>query len=505
MEKNTLTEATLFALSYFNYTDVRSLVESVLKYNVETYPDQIVVVLKQRNVSFNELYEDVQNVSQSLIDAKIETEKLVGLKIVSPYTHLVLFLSLLRLGIPQTALIPFEHETSQAQISSELAISLIIEDVGGDLGSEGVRLRFKRPKVIPSAQVNYPDDTAVVFFSSGTTGKKKIIALSVAVLADQIKRDLYVCPYERQQRFYSYTSLEYPFTRRRALAALVSGCALVIPPEKTRDLFTFCRQFSVNHLQLTVSQAVNLLLLPEEKSPECKQLPEMKSLVLASSIISQAVREYIKTHVTKNLYISYGTNEFGNIAEATPEEVRDVPGTVGRLNPGVSLRLVDKKDKLGGTDASGRIHVKAEHMISGYINDPASSIKSFAQGGYYPGDIGVLVDQQLIFQGREDDMMIFSGVNIYPRELESVLESHPEVLESAVFPLDIGLHTGIPHAAVATRNGLSETVLMEWCKKHLGWKSPHRIMFMKALPRNRSGKVKKLKLKSEIYERYYRN
>jgi long-chain acyl-CoA synthetase len=103
------------------------------------------------------------------------------------------------------------------------------------------------------------------------------------------------------------------------------------------------------------------------------------------------------------------------------------------------------------------------------------------------------------FLGRSDDVMIFSGVNIYPREIENVLEMHPAVSEAAAFPF---LWEGeqIPFAAVCLNIPVSEEELKQFCISQMGWRTPQRIIGVDSFPRNGAGKVLKKELAKTVHK-----
>jgi acyl-coenzyme A synthetase/AMP-(fatty) acid ligase len=272
---------------------------------------------------------------------------------------------------------------------------------------------------------------------------------------------------------------------------------------KPKCIISFCIQHQINHLVLTGSQAT-LLLSQEEKLEETHflRLPELKSLILSSSLITEPVRHKILTRITDRLFVYYGINEFGSVSIATPEDIHKYPGTVGRAYPGVEIAIVDDNGNPSSAGEIGNILLKSSGGLANYIDNFEATQKAFTKEGYYSGDMGRLLENgNLIFEGRKDDMMIFSGVNIYPRELESVLDAHPNVTESAVFPLMTQTHEAIPIAVVSIREPINESELLNWCTAELGWRSPKRIFFRESLPRNSAGKVLKRVLAKEVLQK----
>ena len=116
----------------------------------------------------------------------------------------------------------------------------------------------------------------------------------------------------------------------------------------------------------------------------------------------------------------------------------------------------------------------------------------FRDGWFYPGDVGTLRrDGQLIVQGRRDDMIVLNGLNIFPAEIERVLEGHPAVVEAAALPLPSMVHGQIPVAAVVLRagEGVTGAELRRYCHQHLGLRTPRRVLVLAQLPKNSQGKT----------------
>ncbi len=297
-----------------------------------------------------------------------------------------------------------------------------------------------------------------------------------------------------------YSELYYLDPRELSIISLSQGVSLLLPKSKPKCIITYCLENKVDHLELTANQA--LILLSQEKKLEKEttlRLPHLKSLMLTSSLISQSIREKIIKKITKKLYINYATNEFGLISIATPEDIILNPGTVGKIQANIDLRIVDNDGNECKIGEVGNIRINHKPILSSYLNNEEDTKKIFRKDGYYPGDLGKLTeDGNLIYEGRKDDMMIYSGVNIYPRELESILESHPNVTQSAVFPMTINEQEGIPFAVVVVNKPTKEIELLQWCHEKLGWKRPKKIFFKKELPKNRLGKVVKKRLQEEV-------
>ncbi|HWQ38977.1 MAG TPA: malonyl-CoA synthase [Burkholderiales bacterium] len=200
----------------------------------------------------------------------------------------------------------------------------------------------------------------------------------------------------------------------------------------------------------------------------------------------------------------YGMSEAGMIA-SNPLSGERRPGTVGFPLPGVSVRVADAEDRVLPVGAAGMIQVKGDNVFAGYWRRPEATRQEFTSDGWFrTGDIGSFDrDGYLSIVGRAKDLIISGGYNVYPREVESVLERLPGVAESAV--------VGVPHpdfgeavtAVVVAVPGavLNENEIIAALKSQLAnYKVPKRVFIVAELPRNAMGKVQKNLLR-ELFAR----
>jgi len=200
----------------------------------------------------------------------------------------------------------------------------------------------------------------------------------------------------------------------------------------------------------------------------------------------------------------YGMSEAGMIT-SNPLQGTRKGGTVGLPLPGNEVRVADERDAVLPTGEIGAIQIRGENVFKGYWNMPEKTREEFTADGWFrTGDVGVFdADGYLSIVGRAKDLIITGGYNVYPKEIELVLDALPGVGESAVF--------GVPHpdfgeavtAAVVRRSGaeLVEQELLAALKRDLAnYKVPKRVFVIDDLPRNAMGKVQK----NVLRERYAR-
>ena len=198
-----------------------------------------------------------------------------------------------------------------------------------------------------------------------------------------------------------------------------------------------------------------------------------------------------------NLYNLYGSTEVAWASIATPADMRAAPGTAGRAPRGTILKLLDEKGVEVPTGETGRIFVANEMMFEGYTGDEGES-KEVVDGLMSTGDVGRLDEAGRLFvEGRDDEMIVSGGENVFPKEVEDLLTRHESVAEAAAVGVEDDKFGQRLRAFVVPSgsNKPSEDDLKGYIKKNLAnYKVPREIWFIDELPRNATGKVLKREL-----------
>jgi malonyl-CoA/methylmalonyl-CoA synthetase len=226
----------------------------------------------------------------------------------------------------------------------------------------------------------------------------------------------------------------------------------------------------------------------------------MRLFTAGSAPLLAATHEAFEARTGHKILERYGMTEAGMIA-SNPYDGARIPGTVGYALPGVNVRIADKEGHVLPAGEIGMVEVKGPNVFKGYWQRPQKTAEEFRADGFFiTGDQGVLSeDGRLSIVGREKDMIISGGLNVYPKEVERELDGLEGVGESAV--------VGVPHpdfgegvVAVATSAGTppSEAEIIRTLAARLAkFKVPKRVIFVDALPRNTMGKVQKNELREQ--------
>jgi fatty-acyl-CoA synthase len=198
------------------------------------------------------------------------------------------------------------------------------------------------------------------------------------------------------------------------------------------------------------------------------------------------------------VYNLYGSTEVGYASIATPADLREAPGTAGRVPYGTVVKILDEKGKELPQGEVGRIFVGSDVTFEGYTS---GGTKEMVDGLMSSGDVGSFdEDGRLFVTGRDDEMIVSGGENVFPREIEDLLARHEAIAEAAVIGVPDEKFGQRLKAFVVTRDGekITEEDVRGYVKQHLArFKVPREVEFLDELPRNPTGKV----LKRELVER----
>jgi fatty-acyl-CoA synthase len=243
-----------------------------------------------------------------------------------------------------------------------------------------------------------------------------------------------------------------------------------------------------------------ILSLPEETLDKYT-LPSLKITSLSGSALPGELALAWMDRFGDNVYNLYGSTEVSFATIAIPEDLRAAPGTAGKPPRGTVIRLYDENGKEVPKGEVGRIFVGNAMAMEGYTGGGG---KEMIDGLYSSGDVGHFdPDGRLFIDGRDDEMIVSGGENVFPREVEDLLADHEAVEEVAVIGVEDEEFGQRLKAFVVCRDGaeVSEADLAAHVKKNLAaYKTPREVEFLDELPRNATGKILKKDLRARHKE-----
>ncbi|TVR05111.1 MAG: hypothetical protein EA398_00240 [Deltaproteobacteria bacterium] len=336
----------------------------------------------------------------------------------------------------------------------------------------------------------------IVMHTSGTTGLPKGAERQVdGDSLDTVVRFLQKVPLRQDDVFALAPPLFHTLAWGMMAIGLVLGCRLVVRERFDAAAFArVLREQDATALTMVPVMVRRLLDQPDDALPT-----GLRILVTSGAPMTQPLRDRVRERLGDVHHDLYGSTETGWATIATPAEMKERPGTVGRPGDDMIVRILDEDGQEVPTGETGRVFMGTGWEFEGYTG--RGNDRDRVGGLLTVGDVGhVDAEGWLYLSGRADDMIIRGGENIYPGEVEVVLERHPDLAESVVVGVpDEELGEAL-RAVVVPRAGtpLDADTLRAWLDERLPrWKVPRDIVLAEALPRNAAGKVLRRQLRDE--------
>jgi malonyl-CoA/methylmalonyl-CoA synthetase len=489
----------------------------------EAPPDAVAIRHGEGVLTYGELELETARWAQALESLNVQVGDRVAAQVEKSLEGLILYLATVRIGAVYLPLNPaytlaelsyFIGDAEPALVVCDLALVPRVEEIAGSAEVVGLD-RQGRGELYDLAQTNLlggppapraPEDLAAICYTSGTTGRSKGAMLTHRALESNAStlKDLWrfteadvlihaLPTYHVHGLFVAMHTammagasiiLQSNFDPAAVIAAMPAATSLMgVPTHYTRLL---------THPGLTREATAGMRLFISGSAP-----------LLAQT--HHAWREKTGHPILER----YGMTETG-MNTSNPYDGERRAGTVGFPLPGVELRVVSERtgEALAPGEIGG-IEIRGPNVCAGYWRNPEKTGEAFRDDGFFvTGDLGCVDDDgYLSIVGRDKDLVITGGLNVYPKEVETEIDAIEGVVESAII--------GLPHAdfgeavtaVVAVGNGgptsLTERAILDRLTDRLArFKQPKRVVFVADLPRNAMGKVQKAKLR-ETYAGLY--
>lgn len=336
------------------------------------------------------------------------------------------------------------------------------------------------------------DRPLVISLSSGTTGTPKGPAITQLHLLNRFMIYMVSVGFHERDRYLGVLPLYFGGGRGFAMCALYCGATvkLLAPPVAADALAAEAQSWRPSVMLLVPTLLRRLLALPHHGS---LILPDLRILATTGAVLHPDERQQVLERISPKLVNFYGSTEGGGLSLLLPEHQGVAAESVGQPVFGTDVEIVDHANLPVATGSVGRIRYRGPGVAIGFYKNPAASAEAFADGWFYPGDLGRLDEDGFLYlAGRAKDMIVRGGVNVYPEEIEQVLCGHASVSDAAVVAWpspDLGEDIA---AYVVAASEVEEAVLLDHCRTHLApYKVPRAVLFIEELPRSSVGKVRK--------------
>ena len=341
------------------------------------------------------------------------------------------------------------------------------------------------------------DDYAMLCYTSGTTGKPKGAALIQTNVTSNIKALQQAWKWAEDDIFI----LTLPLYHIHGLGVAVCGSLYVGNFTILRKKFAAEDVLETMHKRkatLFMGVPTMYFKLLEVEGLEKYDTSSMRLFVSGSAPLSKDLFQKLKKTFGHDILERAGMSE-SMMNFSNPYDGERVPGSVGPCLPGVKVRITDKNYSDVPIGTEGEILIKGPNVFSGYWNKPSYNKHCFKDEWFITGDVGKIDEKGYVYIiGRSKDVIISGGINIYPREIEDVIESMQEVKECAVVGVPDKEFGESVKAYVVFNQGekLTEDDVINYCKEKLAsFKKPKFVEFLEQLPKNTMGKILKEELK----------
>ncbi len=363
---------------------------------------------------------------------------------------------------------------------------------------EGKGLELKRVAV-------GQEEPAFFQYTGGTTGVSKgAVLLHRNILANLEQAAAWLKPWIKEEEpqaiitalpLYHIMSL----TANCLLMMKVGGCNILIT--NPRDIPGLVKEMRKH--KFTIFTGVNTLFNALMNHPDFTKIDfsHLRIALGGGMAVQKAVADRWKQLAGCTLVEAYGLSETSPAVTINPLDLKDYNGSIGLPIPSTEVMLRGEDGKEVPLGSPGELCVRGPQVMKGYWNNPAETAKVLGPDGFFAtGDIGVMDDKGYVrIVDRKKDMLLVSGFNVYPNEIESVVAMHPGVLECAVIGVPDDHSGEVPKLFVVKRDpALTEADLRKHCEANLtGYKRPRYIEFRKELPKTNVGKILRRALREE--------
>ncbi|MHA2277079.1 MAG: class I adenylate-forming enzyme family protein [Candidatus Kariarchaeaceae archaeon] len=359
---------------------------------------------------------------------------------------------------------------------------------------------LRNSRTLPVDRKLNPSDEAVMFYTSGSTGKMKGVVHTFESLFVNPHALVDIMNITSVDTYYIAAPFFHLFGFSPGMVtAIIKGAEIIIADTiGSVGVIDIIQNKKVTVLLCNVTMIKQLIYISEKRTYD---ITSLRLILVSGSIAQQEVLTTATRKLCKNTLNLYGTTETGIIAQTLPgEDLLNLTTSVGKSLHGIEIRIVDDNKKELSSGCVGEIACKTYGIFSKYHNMPSMTSEVVdSQGWYYTGDMGKMDERgYLSIVGRKNEMILKSGFNVYPREVELVLLQHPKIKDAAVVGIPDPSYGEIIRAVIIKNKNedLTDNEILDHCRQRLiDYKIPDQIIIVTEFPLTSTGKIRKNELK----------
>ena len=475
-------------------------IASALQQNAVRRGTHPAIVEGRRTYTYDNLDQQVRQTADYLVTLGAGEGTLVGVCLKDSAEHLMINYAVARIG---AIILPLDWRWTEAEIRNVchyFEVTVLLMEAGTSLSDlpcietgaawqAGVAEQSGSRPCAPGGS-----RPVVLSLSSGTTGRPKGPLLTHDQFTARFVMAWVSLGFNQHDRYLSATPLYFGGGRSFTMGSLFSGATVVMfpPPYEPEELVAAVVRYEATTLLLVPTLLRRLIDIPRGNRP---LMAGLSRLLSTGAILHPDEREAVMKNLNSNFINYYGSTEGGGTSILLPKHVGEAAYSVGEPIYQTEIQIVDDVGNIRPAGEAGLIRYKSPGVSDRFYNDAAASSEAFRDGWYYPGDIGRLGQDGLLYLvGRATDVIIRNGVNIYPGEVEQAVLSHPGVTDAVALAWPHP-ERGEDVAVFIVGEAVDEDSLDVHCRDRLAsYKVPERFFFVNELPKTGLGKVIKQEL-----------
>ncbi|MDQ2749234.1 MAG: long-chain fatty acid--CoA ligase [Actinomycetota bacterium] len=479
---------------------------NILVATADEHGDRPALKLDDAVLTYRELLDAARRMGSLLSSKGIEPGDRVGLQLANVPAYPIAFFGALIVGatvVPMNPLLKgrevefYVTDSGAKVIVAGEQMADAANEAASSTGREAIIVGAMGPVDLPDVRAEVverdDEDTAVVLYTSGTTGKPKGAELTHHNLSTNTRTTAEtLVEVGRDDVIMGCLPLFHVFGLTCGLntAVLAGACLTLIPRFDGGKALEVIGRDKVTVFEGVPTMYAAMLHHDERDGAD---LSTLRVCISGGSAMPVEIMKSFESEFECMILEGYGLSETSPVASFNHPDVERRPGTIGRPVRGMELRLIDDGGNEVGEGEVGEIAIRGEGVMKGYWERPDATEEAIVDGWFHSGDLATRdEDGYYTIVDRKKDLIIRGGYNVYPREVEEALYEHPAVAEAAVIGLphgDLGEEVG---AAVALKSGANATPeeLRDHVKERLAaYKYPRRIWLVDELPKGPTGKI----------------
>lgn len=492
------------------------------------YPDEIAVILDERKLSWQEVAGYARRVANVLRAKGIGYGDKVAMMIPNTPHFPIIYYGILHVGasvVPVNVLYQhteiehyltdsgakaffafkmFEDEARKAFLAAETCKDFIVVSAPTDLEDPSVGENFT--KLVMQANGEFdtvqtmPDDTAVILYTSGTTGTPKGAELTHF---NMFFNAYYACNHIMKSTPQDVALVTLPLFHSFGQSCLMNASVLcgatmsMLPRFETEKALDIITRDRVTIVALVPTMYFFMLNAENWQSYD---FSNVRMAVSGGAALPEDVHRRFRERYGVTILEGYGLSETSPIASFTEEGEEPRVGSIGKPIWGTEMRVMGEDGSLLGANEIGEIVIRGHNVMKQYLNRPQATRDAIVNGWFHTGDVGRCdEDGYFYIVDRKKDIIIRGGMNIYPREIEEVLYAHPKVLEASVLGVpdpargeEVKVYVSAIEGETLTPDEIKEYLQQRMAK----YKWPREIEVLDELPKGPTGKILKRELKA---------